>query len=186
MQEELNIWELRQEWSSGRNPALIDVRSVTEYASGHISGAVSVPLPELEARRDDIRGEDLIFICERGVRAHMARKALLPCFPHARVLSGGMHAWRKASFPIVRVSRSSWSLERQVRLIAGLIMLAGIVLGLTISPAWLAVSVIPAVGLIFAGLTDICPLGLLLGRMPWNQVCRTRTQITDSKESFAK
>ena len=186
MTEELSNFELREEWASGRNPTIVDVRSVTEYASGHIAGAVNVPLPELGVRREDIRGDDLVLVCERGTRARMARMGLLPCFPEARVLRGGMHAWRADRFPIVQTNKASWSLERQVRLGAGSMMLAGVALALTVGRIGLLVAAIPAAGLVLAGLTDICPLGLLLGRMPWNRICEVRREKSTAQEALAK
>ena len=183
MAAELSVFELRCVWAAGRNPEIVDVRSATEFASGHIAGAVNVPLPELEARRADIHGESLVLVCERGIRARAARAALLPCFPAAQVLHGGMHAWRKERFPLVRATRTGWSLERQVRLVAGSVALAGIALTLALGRGWLALAALPPAGLVLAGLTDLCPLGLLLGRMPWNQVCRVQQPSQTAEEA---
>jgi rhodanese-related sulfurtransferase len=183
MMEELSPTELLGFWAAGRRPAIIDVRTPTEFATGHLAGALNLPLPELEARRGDLRGEELVLVCERGMRARAARAMLLACFPEARVLSGGMHAWRKAKLPMVQVTRSRWSLERQVRLIAGSLVLAGIGLSLALGRGWLALAALPGAGLVLAGLTDLCPMGLLLLRMPWNQVCRVEQPSQTGKEA---
>ncbi len=69
---------------------------------------------------------------------------------------------------MVTSNRVRWSLERQVRLGAGLLVILGILLSLTMNQFWISLSAFVGLGLCFAGLTDICPMGLVLGRMPWN------------------
>ena len=183
--DELSLAELRGMWAAGRRPTIVDVRSATEFASGHIAGALNLPLPELEARRSDLGNDDLVLVCERGTRARAARAMLLPCFPEAQILAGGMHAWRKARLPMVQTTRSRWSLERQVRLIAGTMVLFGIGMAVVFGRGWLALAALPGAGLVLAGLTDICPLGLALLRMPWNQVCRAPRQPSQTERDLA-
>jgi rhodanese-related sulfurtransferase len=84
------------------------------------------------------------------------------------VLEGGTAAWMNVGLPVVASVKTRWSLERQVRLGAGLLVLAGVILGVLISAYWLLLSGFVGMGLTFAGLTDICPMGILLGKMPWN------------------
>ncbi len=62
-----------------------------------------------------------------------------------------------------------WSLERQVRFVAGLIVLAGTTLGLMVDFRWLGLSAFAGLGLTFSGLTDLCAMRALLARMPWNK-----------------
>ena len=182
MGHKLTALELQQDLPA-ENATIIDLRSPSEFATGHIAGAINIPLPELEPRRGEIRGDRLVFVCERGIRAQTARAALARCFPHTQVLEGGMHAWRQAGLPIIQVTKTTWSLERQVRLIAGTLVLIGVVLGLTLGPLWSLVAAIPGAGLVFAGLTDFCPTAILLTRMPWNQLCSTSVQ---NEEVFAE
>ena len=65
--------------------------------------------------------------------------------------------------------KTRWSLERQVRLGAGLLVLAGAILALTVNPVWVLLCGFVGLGLTFAGLTDICAMGIILERMPWNK-----------------
>ncbi|HJZ53542.1 MAG TPA: YgaP-like transmembrane domain, partial [Gemmataceae bacterium] len=81
----------------------------------------------------------------------------------------GTPAWERAGGPVVR-GKKAVSLERQVRIAAGLLVLLGVVLALTIDPWFVLVSGFIGAGLVFAGVTDTCGMGLLLARMPWNQV----------------
>ncbi len=61
------------------------------------------------------------------------------------------------------------SVDRQMRIVAGSLVLAGAVLGYFVDPRWIALSGFVGAGLIFAGVTDICPMINVISRMPWNQ-----------------
>jgi hypothetical protein len=64
----------------------------------------------------------------------------------------------------------AFSLERQVRIAAGFLVLAGSALAYFVSPYWIALSALVGAGLVFAGITDTCGMAMLLARLPWNQV----------------
>src|SRR5208282_4452208 len=110
-----------QNRSSG--PALlVDVRSGSEFASGHIPGAVNIPMDQIEARLDDLTANiPIILICQTGMRARMTARLLEPCQRQITVLEGGTKAWIDAGLPVVSNAKTRWSLERQVRLGAGLL-----------------------------------------------------------------
>jgi hypothetical protein len=69
----------------------------------------------------------------------------------------------------VQRNSSVISLERQVRIAAGLFVLLGVLLGFLINHALFGVSAFVGAGLVFAGITDTCGMGLFLARMPWNR-----------------
>ena len=149
---------------------LVDVRSGSEFASGHIPGAINIPMEEIEARLDDLDVNlPIILICQSGKRARMSASLLEPCQRQIAVLEGGTKAWIQAGLPVVASVRTRWSLERQVRLGAGLLVLAGVILALTANPRWVFLCGFVGLGLTFAGLTDICAMGIILGKMPWNR-----------------
>jgi hypothetical protein len=77
-------------------------------------------------------------------------------------------AWEQAGLPLENDEHAPWALERQVRLAAGSLVLAGLGLSL-VWPAAVALSWFVATGLVFAAVTDWCGMGLLLARMPWNR-----------------
>jgi len=148
----------------------IDVRSAGEYASGHIPGAVNIPMDQIEARLDDLLPDrPIVLVCQAGKRARMVAGLLEPCRTDVTVLEGGTVAWNAAGMPLVASVKSRFSLERQVRLIAGLLVLVGVILSLTVQRNWLLLAAFVGAGLMFAGLTDICLMAGLLIRMPWNQ-----------------
>ena len=148
---------------------LVDVRSASEFAAGHIPGAMNIPMDQIETRLDDLRpNTPLVLICQAGKRARMTAGLLEPCQRQMSVLEGGTSAWIQAGLPVVTSVKTRWSLERQVRLGAGLLVLAGVVLAFTVNVNWLFLSAFVGAGLTFAGLTDICLMGEVLAKMPWN------------------
>lgn len=61
-------------------------------------------------------------------------------------------------------------LERQVRIAAGSMVVAGAALGFFVHPFWIGLSAFVGAGLVFAGVTDTCGMGMMLAKMPWNQI----------------
>lgn len=79
-----------------------------------------------------------------------------------------MEGWIAAGRPVV-CGAGAISLERQVRIAAGSLVVIESVLAATVHPAFLALAVLVGAGLVFAGITDSCGMGMLLTRMPWNR-----------------
>jgi rhodanese-related sulfurtransferase len=166
----LTIDELREQLARGERFQMIDVRGADEYAAGHIPCAVNLPMDQVEGRLDDLHHRDpVLLICQSGRRATLTRALLQPHINELVVLEGGTAAWSRAGLPLVRATSTRWSLERQVRLAAGVITGAGAALALTIDPLWALVPLGTGAGLAFAGLTNMCGMAALLGRMPWNR-----------------
>lgn len=156
--------------AGGPKPLLVDVRSSGEFAVGHVPGAVSVPMEEAESRLDDIpKDVPVVLVCQSGNRAGMVCELIQEERPNASVLDGGVDAWITAGLPIVSTRKTRWSLERQVRLTAGLLILAGTVMSLTVASAWIYLTLFIGAGLTFAGLTNICGMAAVFAQMPWNK-----------------
>src|SRR5208282_4038589 len=85
------------------------------------------------------------------------------------VVAGGTLAWEDAGLPVVCSASTVISLERQVRIAAGLLVLAGVLLARFVHPWFIGLSAFVGAGLVFAGITDYCGMGLLLAKLPWNQ-----------------
>jgi rhodanese-related sulfurtransferase len=172
----ISIQELSQPCRSGQKREIIDVRSETEFAAGHIPRAKCIPLQQLPLRRADLTDGDLVLVCEAGTRASMAQAGLNERSGSVFVLNGGMRAWRAAGLPLVAPLRTHWSLERQVRLGAGVLILTGLLLTWLVSKAWILLPAFVGAGLTFAGATDICLMGKVLARMPWNRLSNSNVQ----------
>ncbi len=150
---------------------LVDVRTPGEFETAHIAGSVNVPLDQLGTHLDDIvaaAGPAMIIVCQSGSRAARCQARLAAAGADgSRVLSGGLNAWLQAGAPVVR-GRQRWALERQVRLVAGGIVLASIVASVWVPGVRYVAGLIGA-GLTFAALTDTCAMGLMLSKLPYNQ-----------------
>jgi rhodanese-related sulfurtransferase len=164
--------ELYKLTTLGEAVQLIDVRSVSEFASGHVPGAINIPMDQVESRLADVATSGrVILICQAGKRA--ATTAGWICnHRDVTVLEGGTDAWKNEGFRLVRCAPCRWSLERQVRFGAGLMALTGSLLALFVSRNWLVVPIFIGAGLTMAGLTNFCPMGIALAEMPWNQASK--------------
>ncbi len=161
--------------SSDSKVELIDVRTPAEYREVHAEGTRLVPLDRLDPvalmdSRNGTKHEPLYVICRSGSRAKKACEAFVAAgFDNVINVEGGTAAWEAAGLPVVR-GKKTISLERQVRIAAGSLVLIGEGLGLTVHPAFHGLAAFVGAGLVFAGVTDTCGMGMLLARMPWNQV----------------
>ena len=150
---------------------LIDVRQYPEFAAAHIAGSELVPLHTIEEACVAWNREDTItLVCKSGRRAVTARETLAKRgFQNLTVLEGGVDAWAAARKPLVSLSRKPWSMERQVRTAAGSLVLLTLLLAFTVSHYFFAATAFVGAGLVFAGISDICMMASLLGRLPWNR-----------------
>ena len=154
---------------------LIDVRTPAEYQEVHASGAQNVPLDSLDpcaimGSRNGRSGQPLYVICKSGARgAKACQKFLDAGFTQVINVEGGVQAWEAAQLPVVR-GKKTIALERQVRIAAGLLVLVGAVLGLLVHPYFMGLAAFVGAGLMYSGITDSCTMGMMLAKMPWNQV----------------
>ena len=179
MRQTITVEELSTLIESDNSLQLIDVRSPGEYASGHLPRALNIPLEQADSRIDDLGDGPVAILCQSGTRAGMACDMLKEHHQNLLVVEGGTQAWIQAGKPVIGTTGSRWSLERQVRLIAGLLVLVGAILAVTVNPVWTYLAMLIGAGLTFAGLTNVCGMALLLGKMPWNQPVK---RVTDRKE----
>ena len=168
---------------------LIDVRTPVEFREVHVELARNVPLDRLDPAaimqaRNGSKDEPLYLICRSGSRGRQAcEKFLAAGFTNVVNVEGGTLACVEAGLPVVR-GKKAISLERQVRIAAGSLVLLGVLLGWFVHPAFFGLSAFVGAGLVFAGITDTCGMGMMLARMPWNQVkdapatcCATKEEV---------
>lgn len=164
---------------AGKKVELIDVRTPVEFREVHLEIAHNVPLDQLDTvalmkNRNESVNEPLYVICRAGGRGQQAcEKFHQAGFPNVVNIEGGTLACIETGLPVVR-GKQAISLERQVRIAAGSLVVLGTALGWFVHPAFIGLAAFVGAGLIFAGITDTCGMGMLLARMPWNQ-CRPDT-----------
>ncbi len=151
---------------------LIDVREPFEYKNMRIKGSESIPLSLIHEKSKMIEKHiPAYLICQSGNRAHKAAEQLSQLgVEKTNVLKGGLQAWIAAGYPVEHELTNAWSLERQVRFTAGLLILIGIVLAYTVSANWICLSAFVALGMIVSAITNTCGMAIMLAKMPWNKV----------------
>lgn len=165
---------------------LIDVRTPMEYQEVHLPEARNVPLDRLDPaaviqQRRGSSDEPIYLICRSGNRGRQAcEKFVAAGFTNVVNVEGGTLACVDAGLPVVR-GKKVISLERQVRIAAGLLILLGAALAWFVHPAFIGLAAFVGAGLTFAGITDTCGMGMLLARMPWNQV-KQKTGVCSLKK----
>ncbi|MEU2736212.1 rhodanese-like domain-containing protein [Streptomyces sp. NPDC007095] len=156
---------------------VIDVRTPAEYASGHLPGALNIPLDHVRRALPEIRHAadrgDVLVVCASGARSESACKLLSEQGIQTATLAGGTSAWAADGHDLHRPAacdtRAGWSMERQVRFTAGAVVLLGLVLGLLVHPAFQLLAAGIAGGLVFSAVTDTCGMAAILGRLPHNR-----------------
>lgn len=168
------VAEFNRLLSTGPAAAVIDVRTPVEFDEVHVAQACSAPLDSLSPQALAAAGtvskdKPVYLLCRSGARATKAAEKFDREGFDAVVVEGGTLAWIEAGLPVRRGTVKVMSLERQVRIAAGAIVLAGVLLGTLVHPGFFGLSGFVGAGLIFAGITDWCGMGLLLAKAPWNQ-----------------
>ena len=166
--------ELAAHCTEGKLIDLIDVRTPVEYREVHVAIARNVPLDQLDPAtvmqsRNGLASEPLYVICRSGSRGQQScDKFLKAGFTNVVNIEGGTLACVEAGLAVVRGEKAI-SLERQVRIAAGLLVVTSAALGYFLNPYWIGLAAFVGAGLTFTGITDTCAMGMILARMPWNQ-----------------
>lgn len=173
MVQSITPHELQTLKKSGKEIELIDVRTPAEFREIHVDFARNIPLDRLNTTALQsfgiVKSDSPVFvICQAGTRGKQASEKLAAEGWNVINVEGGTKACTEAGFPVLR-GKKVISLERQVRITAGLLILTGAILGYFVHPYWIGISAFVGAGLTFAGITDTCGMAMMLGRMPWNQ-----------------
>jgi rhodanese-related sulfurtransferase len=172
--------QLYERIQAGESIELIDVRTPIEYREVHATMARNIPLDRLNPTEVTTgrNGSPLYVICRSGSRGKQAcEKIEAAGFQNVVNVDGGTQAWDQAGLPVVR-GKKAMSLERQVRIAAGSLVLTGALMAWFVHPYWIGLSGFVGAGLIFAGVTDTCAMGMLIAKMPWNQVAASSSSST--------
>ena len=158
---------------AGKDPKvkLLDVRSALEFSQVHIKDSLNVPIDMIAAKINELSQskQSYIVLCRTGNRSPMAADMLIQSGIHGiKIMQGGMERWQKDGLPVIK-GEGGVSLERQVRIIAGSLVLLGILLSWFAHWAFIFISVFISSGLIYAGISDNCLMGMLLMQLPYNR-----------------
>jgi rhodanese-related sulfurtransferase len=165
--------ELQTLLGSNPSPRVVDVRTPAEFETSHIAGSYNVPLDVVDQRGEEIARHldadpDVVLVCRSGQRATKAHTLLRNAgLNSGRVLENGITDWEGRGFAVDRGAQR-WDLERQVRLVAGSIVLSS-VLGSVAVPRlkWLAAAI--GAGLTYAAVSNTCAMGTALAKLPYNR-----------------
>jgi rhodanese-related sulfurtransferase len=147
---------------------LIDVREIDEYQSEHIKGAVNKPLSTFNSEEVEklANGRKIIIQCLSGKRASKACAKVNS--NNAYILQNGIEGWKENKLATIKKG-ATINVQRQVMLIAGLLVLIGSLLSIYVNSNYIALPIFIGAGLSFAGLTGWCGMAMLLNKMPWNK-----------------
>ena len=153
---------------------VIDMRTASEFQAEHLTDSYNMPLDQLDEKAcenllDTSRDKTVYLLCGIGVRAQKAQQKLHSFGHSAIVIEGGLKHLKQHKVSLVHSGHNVMSLERQVRIAAGALVVLGASLSVLISLPFVAISAFVGAGLIFSGVTDSCGMAMMLSRMPWNR-----------------
>ena len=166
--------DLRDALDSNTPPTVIDVRSPAEYSSVHIRGSYNVPLPLLAEHGEEFASRlpgQVVLICQSGNRARQAGERLeaVGVNPDSvTVLDGGIASYEAAGGEVLR-GKGAWAMDRQVRMVAGSLVLAGVTASKVLSPKFAYLAGAIGAGLTYSAASNSCAMAAGLAKMPWNR-----------------
>lgn len=168
----ITVQELAKRHAEG-GVELIDVRTPLEFGEVSAEMARNIPLDQLDPHavmKTRNANQPVYCICKSGSRGGKAQQKFAEAgFPNVINVTGGTEAWVAAGMPVNR-GQKVMSLERQVRIAAGFIVFLGAAAALATGNVYFAgIPAFVGAGLMFAGITDSCMMGMLIAKMPWNQ-----------------
>lgn len=177
--------ELRALLDSTKAPRVVDVRTPAEFEAAHIAGSYNVPIdvvdqhgPEVARRLDG--DHDIVLVCRSGRRSTNAQALLRKAgLTGGRVLENGITDWEGRGFAVERGAQR-WELERQVRLVAGSVVLSSVV-GSVVVPRlkWLGAAI--GAGLTYAAISNTCAMATALSKLPYNRDATSDTATVLSR-----
>ena len=170
----IDVAQFRQLQASDPDIQVLDVRTGAEFEATHIAGSYNVPLDTLAEHASDLARVEhpVVLVCKSGGRASAAHAHLAGAGKgQLHILAGGLDGWVASGGDVVSNPSDRWALDRQVRLVAGGLILAFFLLGLVFPVALLGAAAI-GLGLFVSAVTDTCAMGMLLTKLPYNRTDR--------------
>lgn len=161
-----------KQWLDTNEAILIDIRESYEYSIEHVEGALTIPVNQLTLEALPITsGKKIIIQCHSGSgqRSKTAYKRIMDSDLEIYNVAGGFAAWKRAKLPTIHLKKTTLSIERQLFLVVGIILLLASGLTYFVNSLYILLIVALACGLIFSALSGWCMLNMLISKMPWNQ-----------------
>ncbi|MCV7424028.1 rhodanese-like domain-containing protein [Mycobacterium yunnanensis] len=170
-QGDISAEELQSRLTPSMEVQIVDVRTPAEFETAHIAGSRNLPLDVLREHRAEAAkrlGGEVVLVCQSGQRAATAKGLLHESgFDAGRVLQGGVAEWQKRGFDVSR-GEQRWEMERQVRLVAGSVVLGSVLSSVAVPQLkWVAAAI--GGGLTFAAVSNTCAMASALAKLPYNR-----------------
>jgi len=181
--------DLRQYRHEDPNLRILDVRTGAEFETVHIPGSYNVPLDTLGEHVADLADVEhpVVLVCQSGGRASKAHEHLSAAGKDTlHILEGGIAGWQMAGGDVVKGDTTKWAMDRQVRLVAGSLAVAGVLASVAVPKAkWVAAGI--GAGLTFSAVTNTCAMASVLGKLPYNRTdgCDIEGVLADMKKEAA-
>jgi rhodanese-related sulfurtransferase len=151
---------------------LIDVRTPGEFEAARLPRSINRPLDELDHHVDELKtlhdaGRQVVLVCQSGNRATQAQAILAEAGIRTDVLTGGVEGWRNDGRDVV-IDVMRWDMNRQVRLVAGGLVVVAVAAGAVVPGTQYAAGAIGA-GLVFSAVTNTCTMARVLAKLPYNR-----------------
>jgi rhodanese-related sulfurtransferase len=150
---------------------ILDVRTGGEFETVHIPGSYNVPLDTLAEHVSDLADVDhpIVLVCQSGGRATHAHGTLTTAGKDTlHILKGGMNSWIESGGEVTRGENQRWAMDRQIRLMAGTVALASVLVSTVVPKAkWIAAGI--GAGLTYVSVTDNCPITPMVAKLPYNR-----------------
>lgn len=158
-----------------KGSTLIDIREPAEFLREHIPEAISFPLSEVllgNKIKNLPVNAPVIFHCLAGSRTIQNEDALIRAADPETILllSGGINAWKSANLPTIEDNKYPLPMMRQVQIVAGMMIIAGVAMGYSVDKNFFLLSGLIGAGLLFSGVSGWCGMAVLLSKMPWNKI----------------
>ena len=165
--KEYSVHEVDQQ----KHAIIIDVRTAGEYRTAHIKGSFNVPLNELAEHISTLKtySEPIIVVCRTSNRSSIAANALHEMgLDDVGIMRGGIHSWERAGYTVV-YGEKHISMERQVRIFAGSMVLVTAILGFVLHNILFLITALIGSALVYSGVTDTCHAAQFLAQLPYNK-----------------
>ena len=166
-----DLKDLQKDQENFQKMLIIDIREPDEYVREHIPGSINIPLNQLDEKNfSDQKETPVIFYCKLGSRTSMAKQTLINTgFKNIYCLKDGIEQWKRCGNQIKKNKKYPLEIMRQVQIVAGILIIIGVILSYLISPWFNMLSAFVGMGLLLAGISGFCGMAKLLKFFPWNQ-----------------